>query len=255
EPAGLIYEHFLDRGGEKISKSKGNGLSIETWLDCAPIESLALYMYQRPKSAKRLYPEVIPKSVDEYLAHLRAFPSQESMRQMVNPVWHIHQGKPPIIDGDLNYSLLLNLAMVMPSADPATLRGFLQRYRKEDARAEEGFFDGLVDHALAYAKNFAQKAETVPEADADERAALLDLSKQLGRFQPPGDGTNLAKALQDLVLEVGKAHGFSDLRSWFRLLYRQLFGREEGPRIGSFIALYGTRETIALLRQALRLRL
>jgi lysyl-tRNA synthetase class 1 len=248
-PQNLTYELFLDDQGQKISKSKGNGLSVEEWLTYAPVESLAHFMYQKPAAAKRLYFDSIPKSVDEYVSHLAAFPSQEAKDQLANPVWHIHNGTPPEEMGRLSFGILLNLASVCHSEDPAVLWHYISRYAPQASPESDPLLDKLVSYAIVYYRDFVLPEKTYRAPTDGERAALLDLKTAL-EGQPENAS---AEDLQTLVYEIGKAHGetFPGLRDWFKALYQILLGQDQGPRMGSFIALYGVTESIALIDKAL----
>jgi lysyl-tRNA synthetase class 1 len=247
-PMNLTYELFLDDKGQKISKSKGNGLAVEDWLKYANPESLALFMYQQPKRAKRLYFDVIPKNVDDYLTFLEKFPGQEPKAQLDSPVWHIHGGKPPREDAHLSFSILLNLASVAHSEDPSVLWHYISRYAPQATPENAPILDRLVGYAITYYRDFVKPAKKYRLASAEEAAALADLATEL-RAQP-ADAT--AEALQNVVYEVGKRHGFSELRAWFKALYEILLGQDQGPRMGSFVKLFGIAETIALLDRAAR---
>ena len=246
-PAGFTYELFLDEQGEKISKSKGNGLSVDEWLTYAPPESLSQFMFQSPRRAKRLYFDVIPRQVDEYLAHLRGFEGQDTVERLANPVWHIHDGKPPAEKLPLNFGLLLNLASVCNTEDKAVLWGFVSRYAKGAGPADHPMLDALIGYAIAYYRDFVKPAKHYRAPSEMERTALAELSNVLGGL--PADAE--AKAIQNEVYEIGKRYPFEDLRAWFRALYEILLGQSEGPRMGSFIALYGRDESIALIQRAL----
>jgi len=246
-PEGFTYELFLDENGEKISKSRGNGLTIEEWLAYAPAESLSLFMYQKPRAAKRLYFDVIPREVDEYVAHLETFPRQGPTERLENPVWHIHDGHPPAADVPLGFSLLLNLASACHAGDKAVMWGFISRYAPGAAPATHPLLDRLVGHALAYYRDFVKPAKRYRAPTGQERAALEELLGVLGRLPADADG----EAIQTEIYEVGKRHDFANLRDWFKTLYEVLLGQSQGPRMGSFIALYGVRETADLMRRAL----
>lgn len=245
-PVNLTYELFLDDKGQKISKSKGNGLAVEDWLRYAIPESLALFMYQSPRRAKRLYFDVIPKSVDDYLTYLEKFPQEDELARLNNPAWHIHAGTPPREEARLSYSILLNLASVCHSEDPAVLWHFIARYAPGATPATAPILDRLVGYAINYYRDFVKPAKRYRKATPDEATALADLAAAL-RALPADSG---AEAIQNVVYEVGKRHPFPDLKSWFRTLYETLLGQEQGPRMGSFIALYGVNETVALLGRA-----
>jgi lysyl-tRNA synthetase class 1 len=245
-PEGFTYELFLDEKGEKISKSKGNGLSVEEWLRYAPPESLALFMYNSPKSAKRLYFDVIPRHVDDYLTFLEKFRGEDAAKRLQNPVWHIHGGKPPEPEAHLTFGVLLNLASVCHAEDKATLWGFISRYAPTATPATAPILDRLVGHAIAYYQDFVRPAKKYRPPSEIERRALDDLAATLEKL--PKDAT--AETIQTEVYEVGKRHAFPDLKAWFQALYEVLLGQSQGPRMGSFIAVYGIPETVALIRQA-----
>ncbi|MCU0837219.1 MAG: lysine--tRNA ligase [Rhodospirillales bacterium] len=247
-PVNLIYELFLDRNGEKISKSRGNGLAVEDWLAYAPPESLSLFMYQRPQSAKRLHFDVIPRAVDEYLDHLEGFGHQDPAKRLDNPVWHIHGGQPPATEETLSFNVLLNLASVCHAEAADVLWRFVSRYRPGVSPASSPRLDRLVRHAVAYYHDVVKPAQVYRRPTAEERDALADLADTLGGLP---DGSD-AETIQTAVYEVGKRHGcFADLKSWFRALYQILLGQDEGPRMGSFFAVYGLAESIALIRSVI----
>ena len=246
-PINLSYELFLDDKGQKISKSKGNGLSVEEWLRYAPQESLSLFMFQKPKTAKRLYFDVIPRTVDDYLTFLSKFGGEEPAKQLDNPVWHIHNGQPPTPESGLTFSILLNLASVVNADNPDVLWQFISRYLPEATPASMPILNKLVGHAVAYYADFVRPAKEYRKASPEEAKALADLAGQL-RALPQ---TATPEDIQTLVYEIGKTHPvFADLKSWFQACYEVLLGQKQGPRLGSFIALYGIRETIALLDRA-----
>jgi lysyl-tRNA synthetase class 1 len=247
-PDGFNYELFLDEKGEKISKSKGNGLSVEEWLSYAPPESLALFMYQKPRAAKRLYFDVIPRAVDEYLGLLEKFPAESPAQQLENPAWHIHDGKPPAAGSPLSFNILLNLASVCHAEDGRVLWGFISRYVPGATPQSLPMLDRLVLHAVAYYRDFVKPGKRYRTPDATERAALEDLLAALEALPPEAD----AETIQNEVYAVGKRHPFADLRAWFQALYEILLGQSTGPRMGSFIALYGRAETADLIRRALK---
>ena len=246
-PDGFTYELFLDENGEKISKSRGNGLSVEEWLTYGPPESLSLFMYHKPKAAKRLYFDVIPKHVDEYLNWVDKYPAQDGADRLENPVWHIHAGAPPAVGSPIGFALLLNLASVCHTEDPAVLWGFIRRYAPEATARTHALLDRLVGHAIAYYRDFVKPQRSFRRPDDVERAALEDLLQVLQALPAGAD----AEAIQTEIYEVGKRHAFANLRDWFRALYEILLGHSQGPRFGSFVALYGVPETIALIRAAL----
>lgn len=244
-PQNLTYELFLDEQGRKISKSIGNGLTIDEWLRYGSRESLSLYMYQSPRKAKRLYFDVIPRHVDDYATFLAKFPDQEPKDQLLNPVWHIHRGDPPGYRQPLTFNILLNLASVCNTEDKAVLWGFIERYVPGATPSSEPLLDELVGYAVNYYADFIKPAKTYRAPDDQERAALEDLARALKAL--PDE----AEAIQTEVYEVGKRHRFANLRDWFKALYQILLGQDQGPRMGSFIALYGRDETVALIESVL----
>ncbi len=246
-PEGFNYELFLDENGQKISKSKGNGLTIEEWLTYAPPESLSLFMFQQPRRAKRLYFDIIPKTVDEYLSFLGKLPDEAPEKRIENPTFHIHDGVPDHLPPSLAFGLLLNLAGVANAEEKATIWGFISRYAPAATPETEPLLDRLVGHALAYYRDFVKPTKRYRLPTEAERAAIEALDAGLAGMAP---GTS-AEDLQTLVYEVGKAHGFDPLRAWFGALYEVLLGQEQGPRMGTFIALYGIAETRALIATAL----
>jgi lysyl-tRNA synthetase class 1 len=246
-PVGFTYELFLDENGEKISKSRGNGLAVEDWLRYAPPESLALFMYGKPKTAKRLFFDVIPRAVDDYLSHLAAFPKQEDKKKIDNPAFHIHRGHPPVEEAHLSFNILLNLAGVCHSEDKSVLWHFITRYRPDASAESAPILDKLVEYAINYYRDFVKPAKKFRPATEVEKAALEDLAQVLEGLAADAD----AAAIQTEVYEVGKRHDFAELKSWFKALYEILLGQSQGPRMGSFIALYGVKETVDLIRRAL----
>ncbi len=246
-PDGFSYELFLDESGQKISKSKGNGLTIDEWLRYASPESLALFMYSQPRTAKRLYFDVIPRNVDDYLGHLAAYPAQDPAKQLENPVFHIHGGRPPVADLPISYGLLLNLASVVGAGDPDVLWGFIARYAPGATAEQHPVLDRLVANAVAYYLDLVKPHKRYRPATAMERAALEDLAAQLEHL--PDDQS--ADDLQNAIYEIGKRHPFDNLRDWFRAIYEVVLGNSQGPRMGSFAALYGVANTAALIRKAL----
>ncbi|MGF1462817.1 MAG: lysine--tRNA ligase [Maricaulaceae bacterium] len=247
-PIQYVYELFLDEKGEKISKSKGNGISVEQWLTYAPPESLALFQYQKPRVAKRLYFDVIPKTVDEYLAHTASFENQPPDKRLENPAWHIHAGDPPQLNASISFALMLNLASAASAHDTDVLWGFIGRYVEGASPATHPILDRLAGYAVTYFQDFVAPNKTYRRAEPHEAGALKALGDQLTELEPDARD---AEAIQQIVLDVGKAHGFDPLRTWFQALYQILLGQDQGPRFGSFVAIYGPRETAALIEQAL----
>ena len=247
KPNHFTYELFLDEHGQKISKSKGNGLTIDEWLTYAASESLSYFMYQKPKTAKRLWWDVIPKAVDEYHQQLRAFPTQDIDAQVNNPVWHIHNGTPPQSHMVVSFAMLLNLASVAGAKDAAGLWGFIRRYAPEASPEANPDLDAAAGYAVRYFADKIAPTRVFRLADDKERAAIEDLKARLLAHDGPADD----EALQAICYAVGKEHAFDPLRDWFKALYEVLLGASEGPRFGGFIALYGVKETVALIDRAL----
>jgi len=246
-PEGMTYELFLDQNGQKISKSKGNGLSVDEWLTYAPPESLSQFMYNKPQSAKRLYFDVIPRATDEYVGNLDKLRAQP---EPANPAWHIHSGRLPNHAGSpVSFAMLLNLASVVNADSPDILWGFIRRYVTGATPETQPLLDRLVDHAIAYYRDFVRPEKRYRQPSEMERAALEDLAATLAELHDSS-----AETIQYAVFEVGKRHPFPDLRTWFGCLYQVLLGQQEGPRFGGFVALYGIPETIALIRTALERR-
>jgi lysyl-tRNA synthetase class 1 len=247
-PHHFTYELFLDETGQKISKSSGNGISIDEWLSYASTESLSYFMFGKPKTAKRLYFDVIPKAVDEYHHQLRAYPDQDWAQKLSNPVHHIHNGTVPASDMVVSFAMLLNLASVAGAEDKETLWGFIRRYAPDASPETNPDMDQAAGFAVRYYNDFVKPEKTFRLPNDTERAALEDLVARLKVY----DGPIEDEALQTLVFAVGKDHGFEPLRDWFRALYEVLMGASQGPRFGGFIALYGVNETIALIEAGLR---
>ena len=268
-PEGFNYELFLDEKGQKISKSKGNGLTIEEWLTYASPESLSLFMYQKPTAAKRLYFDVIPRTVDDYLSFLDAYPRQELKEQLGNPIWHIHNGEPPPPEvlrhegsgTTISFGMLLNLAAVANSEDPQILWGFLRRYAPDVTPQSHPRLGELVVYAVRYFRDFVRPNKIYRAPDEVERAALTQLSDVLGRLPAHVSAEEIQTALYDIARPIPryqdlKAKGATPERpgvsnEWFNMLYQVLLGENRGPRFGSFIALYGVAETRQLIGEAL----
>jgi lysyl-tRNA synthetase class 1 len=247
-PEGFNYELFLDEAGQKISKSKGNGLTMEDWLRYGAPESLAYYMFQSPKSAKKLYFDVIPRATDEFFQQLDAFPKQEAAKQIENPVWFVLRGDTDIKSPPVTFGLMLNLVSVANASDKETLWGFLRAYLPGATPESEPVLDRLAGYALNYFEDFVKPSKTFRLPDDKEKAAMSDL---VAKFRELPADTRDADILQNLVFEVGKAHEFEPLRAWFQALYEVLLGQSQGPRFGSFVAIFGLERTIALLEQGI----
>jgi lysyl-tRNA synthetase class 1 len=246
-PETLNYELFLDEQGQRISKSKGNGLSVDEWLSYGPDESIALYMFQKPKTAKRLYFDVIPKAVDEYIAFLDKYREEDEAARLENPVFHIHNGNPPHETYPVSFALLLTLVSASNAHDRDLLWGFIRAYApKADPRDNPGL-DRLVGHALRYYEDFVKPTKQYRAPTDKERAALEDLAGVLEKFGDERD----AEKVQFEVYEVGKRHQFEPLRDWFKAIYEVLFGQTQGPRFGSFAVLFGCAQTAKMIRERL----
>jgi lysyl-tRNA synthetase class 1 len=244
-PQQLCYEMFLDHEGKKISKSKGNGITIDEWLKYAPTESLSLYMYQSPKKAKRLHFDVIPKSVDEYITFLQKFFEEDDAAKLSNPIWHIHNGKPIKHEFfGLSFALLINLACACNPSDKSVLWGFITKYSPNANLESASFLDKLVDHAICYYNDFVKSKKIYRTPDENDRKILQEIVGMLSSLDKNAD----AQEIQNALYNIGKNSNYSDLREFFQRIYEILLGQSQGPRIGSFIALYGIDETIKLIK-------
>ena len=263
-PEHFVYELFLDENGQKISKSKGNGLTIDEWLTYAPTESLGLYMFQRPRQAKKLYFDVIPKAVDEYYAFLAAYPRQDWKERLGNPVWHMHDGEPPATVLPVPFAMLLNLVSASNAHDKSVLWGFISRYAPGTTPETHPELDRLVGFAIRYFDDFVKPAKRFRAPDDEERTAFEALSAKLGALPAGADG----EAIQNAALDVARAipryqdhakkspeGGPGVSVTFFQMIYQVLIGQERGPRFGSFAALYGIDNTRALIADALEGRL
>ncbi len=250
-PEGFNYELFLDEQNQKISKTKGNGFSMEEWLRYATPESLAYYMFQSPKSAKRLYFDVAPKATDEYLQQLDAFNRKaaegSNEPQIDNPVWHVHRAAPPDHGSPVTFSLLLNLVSAADASTKEILWGFLSRYLPGATPQSEPLLDHLAGYAINYYEDFVRPSKRFRSPTPQERAAMEALAEKLKALPAGAD----AEAIQNEVFEVGKAAGFEPLRAWFSALYEVLLGQSQGPRFGSFVAIFGVERTLDLIQKAL----
>ncbi len=258
-PEGFNYELFLDENGQKISKSKGNGLTIDEWLRYASPESLSLFMYREPKAAKRLHFDVIPRNVDDYQQFLDGYKRQEGKQRLSNPVWHIHEGHPPKVEMPVTFAMLLTLVSSSNAENAETLWGFIGRYRPGVTPATHPKLNAQVEYAIHYFRDFVQPTKKFRQPTDSERAALTDLRDALGQL--PADAT--AEAIQDVVYEIGRREPFLDQKKkakdgkpgvaldWFNMLYQVLLGQEKGPRFGSFVAVYGLQNTVEMIDGAL----
>ncbi|QKC92550.1 lysine--tRNA ligase [Mesorhizobium sp. NZP2234] len=259
-PEHFVYELFLDENGQKISKSKGNGLTIDEWLTYAPTESLGLYMYQRPRQAKKLYFDVIPRAVDEYYTFLAAYPRQDWKERLGNPVWHMHDGNPPAIDMPVPFSLLLNLVSASNAQNKDVLWGFISRHAAGVTPATHPELDRLTGYAIRYFDDFVKPTKTFRAADDVEREALQALDAALGTLPTDASGEAIQNASLNVARKIERYQDHSKQSpeggpgvsgAFFQMIYQVLIGQERGPRFGSFAALYGVAETRALIQQAL----
>jgi lysyl-tRNA synthetase, class I len=258
-PEGFNFELFLDDKGQKISKSRGNGLTIDEWLRYASPESLSLFMYREPKSAKRLYFDVIPRNVDDYQQFLEGFPRQDPKQQLANPVWHIHAGHPPVADMPVTFQLLLTLVSSSNAENAATLWGFIGRYRPGVTPLTHPKLDAMVGYAINYYRDFVAPTKKFREPTDTERVALQDLRDALSQL--PLESS--AEDIQNVVYEIGRREPFLDAvkkgkdgrpgvsLDWFNMLYQVLLGQEKGPRFGSFVAVYGLSNAVTMIDGAL----
>jgi lysyl-tRNA synthetase class 1 len=253
-PEGFNFELFLDEHNQKISKSKGNGLTLEEWRRYGTPESLVYYLFQSPRSAKKLYFDVIPRATDEYLQQLDAFNApaaggdNKPANPLDNPVWSVHGGSPPAKGSPVSFSLLLNLVSAANASDKSILWGFISRQFPGATPQNEPLLDRLADYAIHYYEDFVRPSKQFRAPDARERAAFADLLARLKAL--PADCRD-GETIQNEVYAAGKAAGFEPLRTWFGALYEVLLGQAQGPRFGSFAAIFGLSETIGLIEGAL----
>ncbi len=248
-PNGFAYEMFLDEKGEKISKSKGNGITIEQWLKYASPESLSLYMYQNPKRAKKLYANVVPKAVDEYLICIDKFSEQDAKHRLLNPVWHVHNGNPPKEKSIMPFSVLLNLVGTSNATDKDVLWKFIIKYKKDIKVLDHPILDRLVEYALKYFTDIVKPNKKYRKPNEKEKKALQDLIKRLRDCKDQMD----PEAIQTIVYSVGKDNGYKEnLREWFKAIYEIIFGDQDGPRIGFFISFFGIKESIELINKYIK---
>ena len=248
-PSGFAYELFLDEKGEKISKSKGNGITIDQWLEYASPESLSLYMYQNPKRAKKLYKEIVPKAVDEYLDCIEKSKKQNELQLLMNPVWHVHDGKIPKEEMIMTFSMLLNLVETSNADSKDLLWKFVKKYKPDISETNFPIFDALVGYAIKYFNDVIKAQKKYKTPNESEKKALEALVKTLEKCtdeMSPED-------IQTLIYSTGKENGYAEnLRDWFKLIYEVVFGDENGPRMGFFISFFGVKETTELLMNKLK---
>ncbi|HLD76780.1 MAG TPA: lysine--tRNA ligase [Rickettsiales bacterium] len=253
-PVNFTYEMFLSDTGEKISKSKGNGIAVEDWLKYAPSESMSLFMFQKPKTAKRLYFDVIPKAMDDYLAFLENYNKEtDEARRLENPVFYIHFGKVPEINFDLNYSLLLNLACACSPDNDEVLWGFISKHKADLSPKTSPLLNKMIHCALNYFNDFVKANRQFHKFSTEELQIIKKLKEAILNFKVADDGNPLAAQLQTLIFTIGKENGYAaNIRDWFSLLYKGLFGQTQGPRMGSFIELYGIENFVKMIDERMQ---
>ena len=248
-PSGFAYELFLDEKGEKISKSKGNGITIDQWLEYASPESLSLYMYQNPKRAKKLYKEIVPKAVDEYLDFIEKAKKQDELQLLMNPVWHVHNGNIPTENSIMTFSMLLNLVETSNADSKDLLWKFVKKYKPDIDEKNFPIFDSLVGYAIKYFNDVIRSQKNYKKPNQDEKKALEALIKNLEKCNDQMSPEDI----QTLIYSTGKENGYSEnLRDWFKLIYQVVFGDENGPRMGFFISFFGVNETKELIMSKIR---
>jgi lysyl-tRNA synthetase class 1 len=240
---------YLDEKGKKISKSKGNGITIKERLNYASPESLSLYMYQKPKTAKKLYANVVPKAVDEYLTSMDKFSEQDDKQKILNPVWHVHNGNPPKEKSIMPFSILLNLVGTSNATDKDILWKFIKKNKKNIKVSDHPILDSLVGYALKYFEDVVKPNKKFRKANEKEKKALKDLVKRLESCKDQTD----PEAIQTIVYSVGKDNGYAEnLREWFKAIYEIIFGDQDGPRMGFFISFFGIKESIELINKHIK---
>ncbi len=244
-PAGFAYELFLDEKGEKISKSKGNGITIDEWLNYASPESLSLFMYQNPKRAKKLYKEIVPKAVDEYLEFIEKGQSQNELQLLLNPAWHVHNGNMPKEKFIMSFSMLLNLVETSNAETKDLVWKFVKKYKTKIFEKDHKIFDNLIEYAIKYFNEVVKKTKKYKKPNKTEINALNALIVALDNCNDQMEPEDI----QTQIYTVGKDNGYKEnLRDWFKLIYEVVFGVENGPRIGFFISFFGVKETKQLIK-------
>ena len=245
-PSGFAYELFLDERGEKISKSKGNGITIDDWLKYSSPESLSLFMYQNPKRAKKLYKEIVPKAVDEYLDLIEKSTKQSELQILLNPVWHVHNGVIPKEKMIMTFSMLLNLVETSNANSKDLLWKFVKKYKQNIEEKEYPIFDKLIEYAIKYFNDVIKINKKYKKPNEQEKLALNELIKILDQCNDEMSPEDI----QTKIYTAGKENGYKDnLRDWFRLIYEVVFGEENGPRMGFFISFFGVKETKQLIEE------
>merc|ERR1711991_1178495 len=248
-PSGFAYELFLDEKGEKISKSKGNGITIDRWLEYASPESLSLYMYQNPKRAKKLYNDIVPKTVDDYLDFVGKAKKQNELQLLMNPVWHVHNSKVPEEKMIMSFSMLLNLVETSNANNKELLWKFVKKYKPNILSKDHPIFDKLIGYAIKYFNDVIKKNKKYKKPNSEEKKALEKLVQKLEKCNDEMSPEDI----QTLIYSTGKENGYSkNLRDWFRLIYEVMFGDENGPRMGFFISFFGVQETKDLIKNKIK---
>ncbi len=247
-PVNLIYEMFLDEKGEKISKSIGNGISVDQWLRYASPESLCYYMFQKPKSAKKLFFDVIPKTLDEYISHYNSYSSLVDEKKFDSPIWHIHNGKPSKFKTEINFNSLINLVSICNTTDKKIIWGFINKYDSNISPENNKEFDKLIEYALNYYKDFILPEKKYLDVNETDKNIIKEIIFVL---ENKISENSTSEEIQTILYEVGKKYNFENLRDFFKFIYKVLLGQEQGPRLGSFIKLYGVTKTITLLNKKL----
>ena len=248
-PSGFAYELFLDEKGEKISKSKGNGITIDQWLKFASPESLSLFMYQNPKRAKKLYKEIVPKAVDEYLDFIDKSKNQDEKHLILNPVWHVHNADVPKEDMIMTFSMLLNLVETSNANSKELLWKFVKKYKPNIKEDNFPIFDKLVEYSIKFFNEVIKENKKYKKPNLEEKKALNELIKVLEEC----NDEMLPEEIQTKIFSVGKENGYKDnLRDWFKLIYEVVFGDENGPRLGFFISFFGITETKKLISEKIK---
>ena len=248
-PSGFSYELFLDEKGEKISKSKGNGITIDRWLEYASPESLSLYMYQNPRRAKKLYNEIVPKAVDDYLDLIQKAKNQDELQLLMNPLWHVHNSKVPVENMIMSFSMLLNLVETSNADSKDLLWKFVKKYKKNILEKDYPIFDKLVGYAIKYFNDVIKLKKKYKKPNKEEKLALkalINILEKCNDDMKPED-------IQTMIYTTGKENGYAEnLREWFKLIYEVVFGDENGPRMGFFISFFGVKETKALIMDKIK---
>ena len=247
-PQQFFYELFLDDQGQKISKSKGNGLSVEEWLRYGSKNSLSLFMFQKPKTAKRLYFDSIPRAVDDYHKFLETYQQQSEQDKYANPVWHLHRGSPPKSELLVSFSMLMNLAGATGSTNIETLLSFVEKYLSDKNNSMNPTMHGAMHNAINYFNDFLKSNLVFKQPSGNERNALVELTRRLEALSEDSESSEI----QQVILDVGKINGFENNRDWFMLIYEVLLGSKSGPRLGSFFSLLGKAKTVEKLNEVIR---